>query len=101
MTRAVRDTSLEVYEETKSQRRAHIDTIWQVMLINGEADAETMMSYLWLAGCRWDIYEVRRRLSDLVKEGKIIDSGQRKRNAAGRNIIIWKLKRKEWQGTLF
>lgn len=37
----------------------------------------------------WATYEVRPRTSELRRDGKIADSGRRRRGASGVNVIVW------------
>jgi predicted ArsR family transcriptional regulator len=39
-----------------------------------------------------ELYQARRRISDLHNEGKIEDSGQRRKTKTGRNAVVWQIR---------
>ena len=43
--------------------------------------------------CELDYLQVARRMSDLVIDGKVQDSGQTRRSPGGRRATVWKLSR--------
>lgn len=38
------------------------------------------------------ILSIRPRLSELARQGKIIDTGKRRQNASGKSAIVWRAK---------
>lgn len=59
-----------------------------LMILNhGERTADEIASRL-----NKSILAIRPRLSELLRKGKIEDSGERRPNASGKMAIVWKLK---------
>ena len=44
------------------------------------------------------VLSIRPRVTELSKMGEIEDAGERRKNASGRNAIVWRSK---WKNTLF
>ena len=44
------------------------------------------------------VLSIRPRVTELFKMGEIEDAGERRKNASGRNAIVW---RERWKNTLF
>lgn len=43
------------------------------------------------AYCSLDYHQVARRISDLKRNGKVVDTGQRRASPGGRQAAVWKL----------
>ena len=41
--------------------------------------------------CKLNYHQVARRISDLKRDGKVIDSGQRRASPGGRRAAVWRL----------
>lgn len=41
--------------------------------------------------CKLDYWQVARRISDLKRDGKVLDSSERRRSPGGRSACVWRL----------
>jgi len=92
----MRDTSLLAYEDTKAIRERQTETVLRAL---GESE-RTALELVGLLESYLDVVQVRRRLSDLQKAGKVEDSGIR-RLSHGRRTIVWRRSLPTSQGELF
>tara|TARA_R100001163_G_scaffold17524_1_gene15658 strand:+ start:2971 stop:3243 length:273 start_codon:yes stop_codon:yes gene_type:complete len=88
----MRDTSLEAYENIL-KRAGNLRQAVKYIFDQGEFTADEVADVL---GC--SILSVRPRVAELANNNEIEDSGERRRNASGRNAIVW---REKWKGDLF
>ena len=97
----VPDTSMTAFADTESRRETNMRAVLDAMRSMGRGDASDVQAWL-IADRRFiNIYEVRRRLSDLANQRLILDSGVRSRSGEnGRPTIVWRVNL-EKQGSLF
>ena len=88
----VPDTSMAAFADTESRRETHMRAVLDAMRSMGRADASDVQAWLIVDGRPMNIYEVRRRLSDLANQRLIVDSGERSRSGEnGRPTIVWRV----------
>jgi len=83
------DTSLEaavaIDSEASTLRASALLTLYQASLTADEIAQELCRSVL----------AIRPRITELKRQGKIIDSGKRRPNKSGKKAIVWKLNKGE------
>lgn len=82
------DTSIEAADELAPVLATLQRQVYAVIAAAGPAGA-TANEIADMLG--WIVYRVRPRTSELSDRGEIIDSGRRRRNPAGRSVIVWTL----------
>jgi len=97
----VPDTSLVAYAATRDRRVKHVHLVL-LALKEGKGDAVDVQMRLGSYGITMNIYEVRRRISDLHKQSRIYDSGERQPSGEnGRPMIVWRVVKAAPQMELF
>ncbi len=81
------DTSLETYHDTKEIRHRQSEKVFNALLVLNQA---TALELVYALEDELDIVQVRRRITDLKKQGKVEDSGAR-RKSHGRSTIVWRV----------
>lgn len=89
----MQDTSLEAYEETRTIRERQGEKVFNVLLVLNEA---TALELVYGLESELDVVQVRRRISDLKKQGRVEDSGER-RKSHGRTTIVWRIAKKKME----
>lgn len=80
-----RDTSREAAERIDAD-------VWQAKVLEEFRRQHYMTADECAEALGADRYTIRPRVTELSKQHKIMDSGQRRRNAcSGRSAIVWKL----------
>lgn len=83
------ETSRRAADSMIDHARVIREQVLQMLTVFPDATPDEAAQFLKL-----DKLAVRPRFSELALEGKIEDSGQRRKNASGRNAAAWRLVRK-------
>lgn len=83
------ETSREAAESVGDRARLIREQVLQVLKVFPDMTADEAATFLKL-----DKLAVRPRFSELAASGRIEDSGQRRKNASGKNAAAWRLVRK-------
>lgn len=90
---AMRTTSIEAYENMQS-KAANLRAAVRAAFRTGEPlTADEVADVLGQS-----VLSIRPRVTELANNDEIEDSGERRRNASGRNAIVW---RERWRKDLF
>lgn len=86
------DTSITAAEITASKQMTRRQLVLEVIEAANQrgAIADEIAREL-----EWAVYEVRPRTSELRRDGKIADSGRRRKAASGVNVIVWVATKRE------
>jgi predicted ArsR family transcriptional regulator len=84
----IRETSLTAYRsfERSGDKIDHHRKILSALEIFGEGTSQQISDM-----CGLSYSAVARRISELIAEGKVIDTGRKGKSPSGRGAIIWKL----------
>ena len=89
----MRDTSIEAYQDIQS-KAATLRAAVRAAFRTGEAlTADEVADVLGQS-----VLSIRPRVTELANNDEIEDSGKRRKNASGRNAIVW---RETWKKSLF
>jgi predicted ArsR family transcriptional regulator len=81
------DTSVQAARGAQDFAKQHTFIIATVLLFYGPLTSGE------IAGrCELNYLQVARRMSDLRDDGKVLDSGERRRSPGGRTACVWVLK---------
>ena len=85
-----RDTSADAGEKIADRAVKLRDMCVLSLLLEGPMSADECATVL-----NESILSIRPRFTELSKMNLIVDSGERRKNASGRNAIVWKLTTEE------
>ncbi len=80
------DTSVQAARGAQGLAERHKATITTVLLFYGPLTSGEIADR-----CELDYHQVARRMFDLCKGDKVLDSGERRRSPGGRTACVWKL----------
>ena len=83
----MKDTSRQAHQMIEPMATRHRLIIIETM----RAYKRPMTSEVIATHCRLSHPQVWRRMSELVRDGKVVDSGHRARTSSGRPAILWVL----------
>lgn len=84
------DTSRQAAEDMKPNAATLRAKVLRVLALGPRTADECA------ADLRHPILSIRPRLSELRELGKVVDTGERRRNASGKNAIVWALAPGAW-----
>ena len=90
---AMRDTSIEAFESFQSKAATLRAAVRAAFRIGEPLTADEVADVLGQS-----VLSIRPRVTELANNDEIEDSGTRRRNASGRNAIVW---RERWKTDLF
>ena len=80
------DTSVQAARGAQGLAERHNPIIATVLLFYGPLTSGEIADK-----CELNYLQVARRMSDLREDGKVLDSGERRRSPGGRKAAVWKL----------
>ena len=83
----MKDTSQQAFLMTEPMATRHRIIILETM----KKYKRPMTSEVIATHCKLFYPQVWRRMSELVKSGKVVDSGRRERTSSGRLAVLWEL----------
>lgn len=81
------DTSAAAAEKIRPQATRLRDAVYEQLRVHGEATADELA-----ANMNRSILSIRPRVTELHAQGRIEDTGRRKKNPQGNTCIIWRAK---------
>ena len=84
-------TSREAARQAQSMAERHKHIILDILEIWQEASLGGMTSQHISENCSLNYHQIARRMSDLKRDGKIVDSGQTRPSPGGRRATVWAL----------
>jgi len=79
-------TSVEAARSIQNVAERHTFIIATMLLFYGPLTSAEISDR-----CELDYWQVARRISDLKHDGKVLDSGGRRRSPGGRSACVWRL----------
>lgn len=79
-------TSVEAARSAQPMADQHKFVIATILLFHGPLTSQGIADR-----CELSYHQVARRMSDLVADGKVQDSGQTRRSPGGRRATVWRL----------
>lgn len=83
--RVTRQTSIEAMLAAMETAPTLRSRIWRILFDRGPQTPDEVAEFLGET-----VLAVRPRFTDLTKENKISDTGERRSNASGRKAIVWR-----------
>ena len=80
------ETSHEAASSMPTVAEQHKCVIWSVLLFFDDLTSQEIANR-----CNLDYWQVARRISDLKRDGKVVDSGARRASPGGRTACVWRL----------
>lgn len=80
------DTSHEAASAAWALATRHKTIIATLLLFHGPLTSQEIADM-----CNLDYHQVARRISDLKRDGRVQDSGERRASPGGRRAAVWKL----------
>ena len=78
------DTAVQAAHAAKHIAEQHKDIIATILLFHGSLTSQEISDR-----CELDYWQVARRISDLKRDGKVVDTGQRRASPGGRQACVW------------
>ena len=87
------DTSVQAARGAQGLAERHKAVIITILVFWGEVDStrEGLTSQEIADYCELDYLQVARRISDLKRDKRVVDSGERRRSPGGRTACVWRL----------